>query len=243
MAAHSGPDLVQDGLLIYIDAANSKSYPGSGTNAVDLSGNGYNGTLKNGTTFSTDNGNATWRFDGTDDQVNVDTQPGYPSTVDDPFTIESAIYVPTGTNWWSDNGSSGTTLVSRGNYSGSLGFRRYSTSNIGWWIRPSGTSRQVNYTADFDRWYILTGTFDGTNNSDGMVFYVNGVSVGTQTVSDSLSTSFDNSSWLMGGGGAFGGINGGHAGGDIPYLRVYNRALTSAEAVQNFNATRGRFGL
>lgn len=242
MAFHYNPKIVTDGLLICIDAANVKSYPGSGTTATDLTGNSYNGTLINGVAFSTDN-KGTWRFDGTNDRINVDTQPGYPSTVDDPFTIESAIYIPTGADWWADNGSQGTAIVGRGNYNGSTGFRRYGTTNIGWYIRPVSSGRSIGYVAAYDTWYILTGTFNGTNDAEGMEFYVNGELVGTTTISDALSSAYDNGSWLMGGNLAFGGSNGLYGQGDIPYFRLYNRALTEAEVKQNFNATRGRFGL
>ena len=242
MAFHYNPKIVTDGLLIYIDAANTKSYPGSGTTATDLTGNSYNGTLNSGTAFSTDN-KGTWRFDGTDDRINIDTQPGYPATVDDAFTIESAIYIPTGADWWADNGSSGTTIVGRGNYDGGIGFLRAGTTTITWWIRPVSNGRGVNYTAAYDQWYVLTGTFNGTNDAGGMKFYINGELVGSTTVSDALSTALDNSSWLLGGNNAFGGTNGLYGQGDIPYFRLYNRALTEAEAKQNFNALRKRFGL
>ena len=243
MAFHYNPKIVTDGLLIYIDAANTKSYPGSGTTATDLTGNSYNGTLNSGTAFSTDN-KGTWRFDGANDRININTQPGYPATVDDAFTIESAIYIPTGADWQdTTNSNSGTGIVGRGGYSGSIGFRRFDPTNIGWWIRPLGSNRTVDYTATYDQWYILTGTFNGTNDAGGMKFYVNGELVGSTTVSDALSTALDNSSWLIGGNTAFGGNTGLYGQGDIPYFRLYNRALTETEAKQNYNATRGRFGL
>ena len=49
--AHS-PSIVTDGLVLCVDAANTKSYPGSGTTWTDVSGKGYDGTLTNGPTFS-----------------------------------------------------------------------------------------------------------------------------------------------------------------------------------------------
>lgn len=247
MAAHSGPDLVQDGLLIYIDAANSKSYPGSGTTASDISGGtAYNGTLSGGPTFSTDNGLAVWRFDGSDDRLDV-SDPSWPlQSIGYPFTIESAIYVPAGVDWWNDpssGSSSGSAIVGRGSYSGSIGFLRNGTTDIRFRIRPHNTGRSVTYTAAFDRWYVLSGTFDGTQNANGMVFYVNGVSVGSTTVSDSLAN-FDADFYTLGGNVNFGGSElGGYVQGDIPYFRLYNRALSQNEVLQNFNATRGRFGL
>jgi hypothetical protein len=72
MSVAGGPDLIQDGLVLCLDAANTKSYPGSGTSWVDLSGNGNNGTLTNGPTFNSANGGSVV-FDGTDDFVNCGT--------------------------------------------------------------------------------------------------------------------------------------------------------------------------
>src|SRR6056300_758964 len=67
--AHS-PKIVTDGLVLALDAGNPKSYPGSGTVWRGKSGNGNNGTLTNGPTFSSDNGGAIV-FDGADDTVSI----------------------------------------------------------------------------------------------------------------------------------------------------------------------------
>ena len=56
MAASSGPDIVDSGLVLALDAADRNSYPGSGTTWTDLSGRGNNGTLTNGPTYSSVNG-------------------------------------------------------------------------------------------------------------------------------------------------------------------------------------------
>ena len=60
--------LVTDGLILYIDAANSKSYPDSGTTWFDLTSNNNNGVLTNGPTFDSANGGSIV-FDGVDDYV------------------------------------------------------------------------------------------------------------------------------------------------------------------------------
>ena len=59
------PRIITDGLVLCLDAGNSKSYPGSGTTWTDLSGNGNTGTLTNGPTYS----NGAIVFDGVDDYV------------------------------------------------------------------------------------------------------------------------------------------------------------------------------
>lgn len=69
MSIYGGPDIITDGLVFCLDAANSKSYPGTGTAWTDLSGNDNNGTLTNGPTFDSSNGGSIV-FDGVNDQVN-----------------------------------------------------------------------------------------------------------------------------------------------------------------------------
>ena len=64
MACHAGPNIIEDNLIFYADAANSKSYTGSGTSWNDISGNGNNGTI-DGATFNTD----VFDFDGSDDLI------------------------------------------------------------------------------------------------------------------------------------------------------------------------------
>jgi hypothetical protein len=67
MASKSGPDIIEDGLVLCLDAASKRSYPGTGTVWTDLKG-ANNGTLTNGPTFDADNGGGIV-FDGTDDSV------------------------------------------------------------------------------------------------------------------------------------------------------------------------------
>ena len=69
MAINAGPDMIEDGLVLCLDAANINSYPKSGTTWSDLAGSN-NGTLTNGPTFSGDNGGSLV-FDGTDDYVEL----------------------------------------------------------------------------------------------------------------------------------------------------------------------------
>ena len=72
MAFFHSPNIVTNGLVLALDAANPKSYPGSGTTIYDLSGNGNHGTLNNGVGFST-NYKGILTFDGVDDYVNCNT--------------------------------------------------------------------------------------------------------------------------------------------------------------------------
>ena len=68
MAFFRGANVVTDGLVLALDAANTKSYPGSGTTWRDMSGNNITGSLTNGPTFNSANGGSIV-FDGTNDSV------------------------------------------------------------------------------------------------------------------------------------------------------------------------------
>ena len=69
MGCSSGPDIIQDGLVLCLDAASIRSYPKSGTTWSDLAGSN-NGTLTNGPTFSSNNGGSVV-LDGTNDYVHL----------------------------------------------------------------------------------------------------------------------------------------------------------------------------
>jgi len=70
MSLSRGPKIISNGLVLYLDAANNKSYPRTGTTWYDLSGNNNNGTLTNGPTFNSANGGSIV-YDGADDSVNL----------------------------------------------------------------------------------------------------------------------------------------------------------------------------
>ena len=79
MGLGHSPRIVTDGLVLCLDAANARSYPGTGTTWTDRSASGYSGTLTNGPTFSTDGGGC-FVFDGSNDESNTTTYlPAYGS--------------------------------------------------------------------------------------------------------------------------------------------------------------------
>jgi len=87
---YTGPNIITDGLVLALDAANPRSYPGTGTSWNDLSGNGNNGTLVNGPTFNSDN-NGSIVFDGVDDYINI-------SNIPSDFNSASGIFKTTSTS-------------------------------------------------------------------------------------------------------------------------------------------------
>ena len=93
MAISYNPRIVTDGLVLALDAGNPKSYPGSGTTWTDLSGNGNNGTLTNGPTYSSANGGSIV-FDGVDDYAEITDSSNNFDLGGIDATLEFWIYIP-----------------------------------------------------------------------------------------------------------------------------------------------------
>jgi hypothetical protein len=218
MALKHSPIIVTNGLILCLDAANSRSYAGIGTSWSDLSGRGNTGTLTNGPTYNSTNGGSIV-FDGSNDYValpSIDTNSN--------FTL----------NFWTQRTSNANslTLFSGTPDSGYLQIRNWA-SNISL-VRSfvaelgnfgSSTATTINLI------YNITITKSGTTFSA----YVNGVFKNTLTVDQTFTTT-----------GQALGINSNNSepyAGNIYQFSAYNRALSAAEIQQNFNALRSRYGI
>ena len=230
MSCFAGPEIVEDGLVLSLDAGNSKSYPGSGTTWTDLSGNSNNGTLVNGVGYNGSN-LGSLSFDGIDDYGSVTT--GIPDTGD--FTI-GFIYQLTGTG-----GRGG--LFER---KPSLPFNGFSFGQGGsndWSFTVSGTSDYNNLIQVFftypttNTWYYDVGIY---SNGNTVTNYRNGSFINSTTgVSQgNLSTQGTRTNFLIANRDNFTPLPC-----IVSQVSIYNKALTSSEVQKNFNALRGRFGL
>ena len=232
------PRVVTDGLVLCLDAANKRSYPGTGTVWTDLAG-GNNGTLTNGPTFSSDNGGV-MEFDGTDDRIE---QNGLGLSFTD-FSI-GAIIKPVG-NDGNHNAVITTTLGTNSDYQygltwdlGNSSGSSYDNMNLeisrsfGGFINSSA----FNSSFPFGTWTHIALTVDSVNNNYKV--YVNGNQDYTNSYNGTI-THFDRIT--IGQRYCCGGYQGsGTWNGSIAAVQIYNRALTAAEVLQNYNATRGRF--
>ena len=232
MATNYNPRIVTDGLVLCLDAGNSKSYPGSGTTWTDLSGNGNSGTLVNGVGYNIDGGGSIV-FDGVDDEITIPYTPNLAFT-DAIMSCESWVYV--------DSLSSAFSIINkRGNRFTQNSNRPYvfevNTDGRVRWILDDATTVCDTATGlmQTDQWYHLVATHDGTNSK----IYINGVenvsvSSGTSSINDTgdipvrIGWRYQNST-----------IN--YSDGKISITRVYNKALTAQEIQQNYNATKSRF--
>jgi hypothetical protein len=257
--AHS-PSTVMNGLVLCLDAGNTKSYPGSGTTWTDLSGLGNTGTLTNGPTFSSGNLGSIV-FDGTNDYAEVTTRnTNLEFQPTQPYSVFCWVYNLTGS-------ASGGTIISNmengGTYPGWDLWINNTTEIAAHLISSwSGNATKVaitfDYAANANKWVNIGYTYNGTspanatNALNSINFYVNGVLATSGKRNDSSTDGFNttaetisyNSSqrlrvasrWASGSfssPGAFG----------MSHTQIYNRALTAAEIQQNFNATRGRYGI
>ena len=218
---------VRDGLVLHLDAANVKSYPGSGTAWNDLSGNGNNGALINGVGYSGNN-NGSLSFDGVNDYVTI----GSISLNSANITAISWVYL---NSFYSPNSTIGI-HVDSGNSNG--GFRVYASAGVtGVWMRYSSggaTTIQTNTNIlPLNKWIQLAFVSD---NQSGKI-YVNDAVILSDTFGQ-VPVNVNGPAWISrySGGGYY-------LVGNTSSSLLYNRALTESEIRRNFNALRGRYGI
>jgi hypothetical protein len=224
--------IVTSGLVLNLDASNASSYAGSGTSWFDLSGNGNNGTLVNGPTFSSANGGSIV-FDGSDDYVNADGSIIPVGTGD--YYVESWINRATVTS-----NTSVSIVCGLDNNSFYFGFGRTYNGANGLRLAKSNVADAENCAFNFiaNTWYhVAVG-----RTSSVVHFYINGQQQTTQG-SGTGNFSFLSSTVARVGVGSsispiLEPING-----NISSVKYYNRSLTASEVLQNYNVTRARFGL
>jgi hypothetical protein len=262
MAFHRGPKTVTDGLVLYLDAANPKSYPGSGTAWSDLSGNGYTGTLINGPTFSSGNGGSI-QFDGTNDYFaasNIYSVNNISGS--DSFTFSVLFKLPQFANQRNTDPENYTSLLMKGGYNPSFGISlRYDLPDSGVFTRvrsysgvrnlalPSiesgygNPTLSSNTTFNINEWYQIDFTSQFSATTYIFKTYINGIVDSTGTRSDALyPVKYENNNDLTISASPLGG-NGIQAPMIISNCKIYNRALSAEEILQNYNATKSRFGL
>ena len=217
--------VVVEGLVLALDAGNSKSYPGSGTTWTDLSGRGNNGTLTNGPTYSSANGGSLV-FDGSDDYVNC----GNATSLS--FTNNLTVSI-----WCSSNNAASyrSPLMKSSNSSWADGFGYYQLSGIfAFYINQWNGAQIVSVSKASFSITNFVATYNGVN----LKLYENGTLIQTGS---SYTTNISNSSTNLeigrGGGGSY------NWSGNIAQTQIYNRALSAEEVTQNFNALRSRFGI
>jgi hypothetical protein len=233
MAVFAGPEIVNDGLVLHLDAANDKSYPGTGTTWSDLSGNGNNGTLVNGVGYSSDN-KGSMTFDGVNDYVVTDRIPGTGTSTS---SVSWCI-------WTKPAGSSGNIMsMSSANPQGSWNMPPIAASGGKFRGKIWANNYLLSESYTQGNWYYvcLVYNYSATVGERYQRLYVNGEQAAEQTgISYGASGS---NNFLFFGQANPGADNTGYYSGEIGLSHVYNKGLSASEIQQNFEATRSRYGI
>jgi hypothetical protein len=235
MSTTGGPNVVEDGLVLALDAANQKSYPGSGTTWNDLSGNGNNGTLVNGPTF--DSGNlGSIEFDGVDDYINLSGNSQWTmfASPGDDFSI-SCIIQPKSIG-------SDQALVSQ-RHGDRMSLWLMSNGKVTFEMDDTRTYVGTNTVLQNNTWYNVTIAFYNNSSESFVEYYINGKFERSEGKWDGNGSGGGSDLWIGWQSRTNYGRNPSHFTGNIPQVSIYNRALTADEVLQNFNATKSRYGL
>jgi hypothetical protein len=242
MSVFGGPDIVTDGLVLHLDAANRKSYPLSGSTIYDLSGNGNDGAFGGSTaapTFNGDNGGCI-SFDGSNDYISVP----YASILAPTSQISYGVYAYS-SNW--NDITSSIRIMSKtenGGYQIAMNEPVYlGNGYVGGLIYVAGTYRaaRILKSSLSSGWHYMQFTFDGRYYR----MYLDGINVNTYDHVSTASISYAYNNHLAIGAEPDGttGVTGAYFPGKIAQLTINNRALSANEVQQNYNALKGRFGL
>ena len=226
--AHS-PSIISDGLVFYLDAANLRSYSGSGTSTNGLVA-GIGGTLINGVGYTSSN-NGSFIFDGSNDFMSVGSLGTFYTQGTISFWMKSLDVSVSIRNPFSTN------------YNGSINFNvlRFETGAESpgtircWFGDPSNNITGLYYSnISANTWYNVVVTWNQSTTT--VTGYLNGTFDVTNSSWTRWPTSFVNVAVGL-------GYNSRFYQGNIGQVQIYNRALSATEILQNYNATRKRFGL
>lgn len=230
MAFYRGPQIVKDGLVLWLDAANDKSYTSGSAIWRDMSGNNYSGSLINGPTFSSAN-NGSIVFDGVNDYVNIN--PESSGSAISSYTFSVWFNPPSLTSYSLQRGNDGAGngwsiqagVSAEGKYI--IGVVTTVPSLVGYGVTSS-------FAANLNTWANITGVWSAGSS---LSLYVNGLLNNSISISGTVLRS-STLGWVLG------RITTSLYGrSSISNVQIYNRALSPSEVQQNFNALRGRYNL
>ena len=244
MSFHFSPKIVTNGLVLYLDAANTRSFISGSTSWVDLSRSENNGTLINEPTFNCSNGGSIV-LDGVDDYFITPT--GLTPTLNITSQITLDIQIKSTAL---ANASSGDGLICKGVSTDlnsgvyELGLIQSGGTNYPYFRMRIGSSTPIylptSIPISLNQIYNIVCTYNGSI----MRIYINGQESGSGLATSGLIQT--NTQQLSIGVRYVHVINAGfdsYFSGNIYSTRIYNRPLLSSEILQNYNTTKTRFGL
>jgi hypothetical protein len=223
--------ITTNGLILNLDAANTASYNGSGTTWVDISGSEFDGVLTNGPTYSNSGATSSISFDGTDDYCDISGTTNFNSNI---LTFSL---------WFKTNS---TTLPF-----GYVFAKQVDSSYGSFWFYTvggnsyrlgcgtnNGYSESTSFSPNINTWYNIVGVYNGTN----MLFYLNGSLISTTAYNGGTPIKYASYPISL---GRYGSLftNQISSACNIASFLLYNRDLSASEVLNNYNATKSRFGL
>ncbi len=226
----SNQKIVATNLVINLDAGQLRSYPGSGTTWTDLSGNNSTGTLVNGPVYNSGNG-GNIITDGINDYVSTT----YSGLATSNYTFSA---------WFkNDNLSEAKIILSRGRdgfgNGWSLQLSINTSGNPGAGVVPTlpttvGLGTNSTTVLALNTWYYITGVWI---SSTSINVYVNGILDATTATTGRTTLRSSTNGWVLAS-----ITNTTFTSGATAAVDVYNRALSADEILQNYDATKSRFG-
>jgi hypothetical protein len=229
----AGPEIVNDGLVLSLDAGNTQSYPGSGTTWFDISGGRRNYTFGSGIIW---NSGGYFSCDGTGQFTGPGSNTfGFSSSMEhtiEAFALVSSTISPSIFFQWSATPNP----IGGGDSRAIFTHLTFSNGVIYYDVAGCcGSTQRINYSptniSSGIKHFVWRTRTDTTPNRQ---FFIN-----TNSEMDSGSNSTNTATWDN----TSSAVIGPSWIGNIYLFRAYNRALTNTEIRQNFNATRGRFGI
>jgi hypothetical protein len=218
MALGHAPSIVTSGLVFYIDAANPRCYPGSGTDLTDTI-SGITASLAGGVGFNTSN-YGTFTFDGSNDNINF----GNSNSVKH-FNGTISAWVKT-----SNAGGGFRGIMAKQNAWGLF----YSDGVLVTYDWGAGATRSTGVNIADDNWKNVVMTFQSAI-TNGTRIFING------SLSLTTTITWVNDTQNLYGGAEVSASQYAICSGAI--FSLYNRVLTAAEVLQNYNAARKRYAL
>jgi hypothetical protein len=230
MAFTRGANVVTDGLVLCLDAANRKSYITGSTSWSDMSGNGMIASMSGSVSFNNTLVQGTFTF-GNQASFIIPENSAL-NTQTPTVEVWAKTNATTQNGFWFEKGNVNTqySLFQEG---ANIIWRHYfsNSSNYNSLIVPAAS--YINTTD----WFQVVGTF----TSGVRRIYINGALVGSDSQTGTLNTNANGMS--IGVFGGFNGVRGYYYNGNISSIKVYNRALSATEVQQNYNALKPRFNL
>jgi hypothetical protein len=241
MSAHGGPDLITNGLVMQLDAANPKSYLGTGTAWLDLCGN-YNFSITNSPTFGLHNNTPCFSFVQSNDYALYSGSLKH--DIASACTLQIVLASIGSDNLNVHSGCS--RLMAMGDTSSSADYQFFyclaacDAGKYGLWYNDAaggfgGFYPTTNMVTADNMFRIITVTWRASGRAQ---YYVNSILENDRAA----GTTFNNanvSRIVLGANNSLGE----NSYVRIAYVSMYNRQLSNAEILLNYNVLKSRFRL